>query len=180
MSERLSPSQKEVKVLEVGEVFRPFENLKNLPIIPNEDREDYFETIVESSFRFGDIQGRIELKSDSEYEDPAPRAVTPLGEVREVVSVSDGVLTIKEMPLHLSFRIIAETKQQLDFEERIEFSFAGKKYYVEDGVGDEEDDGKPSIWFYEFIDEKSNKASILLPYDPNKLSQIEMRIVSPS
>ncbi len=167
------PHDEPTRTLEVREVLKPFENLDSLPAL-----QDFsYRVVAESGFTFGEIQGRIELKTDVHYEDSASSLVTPLGEVREVVAVSDGVLTVKEMPLSLTLTLVADTEDQFDFDERIEFSFAGKKYYLDEGVGDEEEDGKPSIWFYEFTDEEGKEVSISLPYDPKMLSQIEMKII---
>lgn len=191
MTERLGPvtTEQQVRVLEVGEVFKPFEGLTELPPIPS-DLKSQSVDLVTIPFQFKEAHGSITLNALAyDWANDLHGGPTPLGEARFVKSYkSGGEVAVNEAPLVIRLDPVLFTSVE-QFREllkhTLEFKLGDNRYfcgfYAE---GETEDDIKRELELKgdyslssEFTSIGDQSGEAFLPCDLSVLRTIEVKIL---
>ena len=187
---------------EVGQSFKPFEGLVNLP---TPDRhETYVESvdyILSRDFELGGIRATIALSVEEEVFLPdMPRPfVSPLGEPTVEYTYADGMEVPLKTPLQLiTFSTIDSLTKYIELSQyQLKLQLGNETFYLDcaEIISDEPEnnlqeageiinDGILEKWGGghftsrgDLYDGEGNLTGVVLPYDPEKLSAIEVTIV---
>ena len=187
---------------EVGQSFKPFEGLVNLP---TPDRhETYVESvdyILSRDFELGGIRATIALSVEEEVclPDMSRPYEAPLGEPTVEYTYREGSEVPLKTPLQLiTFATIDSLPKYIELNKyQLKFQIGDKIYYLDcteqfdederrnnEEAGEIVNDGVVQGWGGghfpsrgELYDGGGNSTGVVLPYDPEKLSTIEVTIV---
>lgn len=168
----------EIILVELGKPFNPFEKVRGFPPI---DLVIYPQTVFAMRFKFGEVVGSIKLQTaDPEI---LEGRITPLGKVMYAKEFQDGEERIEEMPLTILSEL--DLRAVEDFETlkcySIEFVLGGEFFYIK--FLDDQDlllirrGGGKEVVQFETIDVNGKRVNLLLPMNPQMLTQVEARII---
>lgn len=169
--------------VQVGETFRPFEGM-NFPDI-RLDQEELL-SLLESPFRVKGINGILRMTTDPKAMFSNDEIVTPLGSVKSVWKIDGNERRVTQVPLSPDIQFFLRETTQLDFldDYALEFQLGDDSYYIifgrddndvneRDFIGDED----VEAGYYDCIDSRGDDVTLELPYDIERIRQIQVRIV---
>lgn len=203
MTERADSGVPEQSIkAEVGQSFKPFEGLVNLPT--PDKHETYVESvdyILSRDFELGGIKATIALSVEEEVCLPdMPRPYeAPLGEPTVEYTYVEGREAPLKTPLQLiTFATIDSLPKYIELNKhQLKFQIGDKVYYLDcaeqfdneerrnnEEAGEIINNGVMENWGGghftsrgDLYDGEGNLTGVVLPYDPEKLSTIEVTIV---
>mgnify|MGYP001579848455 CR=1 FL=1 len=203
MTERRTKQAEQPISVEIGQIFRPFEGLQELPLY--RDRETFVESadyVASREFEFKGIKATIALTVPDEYE--APDLIyrrsfkTPLGVATFEYQYEDCKEDTVKTPLQLAiFSSLGSIEDyvilsQYQFDIKIgnsNYSLDCTELFhkdkareiseaieiIKEGLAEDGDGG--AFVSRDLKDHNGNAVTVALPYDPSRLSTIEIQIV---
>lgn len=191
MPETIGKTPDQVIRVEIGKPFKPFEMLTKLPL-PDDSPEFFDDVYVTTSAKF-ELQGMeiylglIPTGTGFKPIDYDDAFYTPLGGAQEEITLENNDFKITKIPLKIALLSTMDRRQfNIAREYQLQIKMGDKTYYVlcpEDVLFDDADtddnkweNRKNNFINDRLIDENGDLVQVLLPYDPEKLSTIEVTI----
>lgn len=184
MSERPTESQSEPIKVEVGQVFKPFEDIEEFD---SADLEEPWTRVLEVPIEFQGIQGKVVVYGHLNANDINLPRVFPLGTPKIVQEITEQGVNVEKVPLFLLVELkltsVSEQVMMLaNYHIGVDFG-DGSKYHL-DPFGSptmveiqhqQDQRGFAEINSSELKDATGEDCIALLPFDLEKLKQIKMR-----